>query len=312
MPRVFPSSLWRAASSAVGRPKGVRVGIAHARFFLPVVAGPVGEGEGRQRRPPLGVEHARRARAGCGPVRLPRPWWSTTRPSAAPSFGPPHGPATRGQAARNETEGGRMQAGSATPLRRRLLRSWCMSTWSRRTNTGSMCRSRPFHHRRYELIATGEVFARPRRGHGLLRRSREAFPDQRNEITVAPPRRRRGIVEFDLLGTHLGRVPRGARPRAGVPLRRWRAFLRVDDDRIRASASTSTRPRSRAADRRGRRPRMSVAVLLALATLGVVGDRSRPPLREARLHRRDQPARDYTYVLRRSCFCVPSGPGSRS
>jgi uncharacterized protein DUF6174 len=53
---------------------------------------------------------------------------------------------------------------------------------------------------------------------------------------------------------------------------------------------------------------MSVAVLLALATLGGAGDSEHAALREARQHWRAQRARDYSYVLRRSCFCVPSDP----
>ncbi len=61
-----------------------------------------------------------------------------------------------------------------------------------------------FAHPRYELMATGQVFD----GEDEVRRyyaaSREAFPDQRNEVHSLRYAEDAVVVEFDLLGTHLG------------------------------------------------------------------------------------------------------------
>jgi hypothetical protein len=50
-----------------------------------------------------------------------------------------------------------------------------------------------------------------------------------------------------------------------------------------------------------------VAILAALS-LGGAGDSEQVTLRTARQHWRDQRARDYSYVVRRSCFCPAVGP----
>ena len=61
-----------------------------------------------------------------------------------------------------------------------------------------------FDHPRYELVATGQVFD----GEAEVRRyyasSRATFPDQRNEIHAIHHGDDAVVVEFDLLGTHLG------------------------------------------------------------------------------------------------------------
>jgi steroid delta-isomerase-like uncharacterized protein len=61
-----------------------------------------------------------------------------------------------------------------------------------------------FHHPRYELVATGEVYD----GEGEVARyyeeSRAAFPDQRNELIELHHADDAVIVEFELQGTHLG------------------------------------------------------------------------------------------------------------
>ena len=68
-----------------------------------------------------------------------------------------------------------------------------------------------FDHPRYELIATGEVFDGPEEVSEYYRRTRSAFPDQRNENTVFHHADDAVIVEFDLLGTHEGEL-RGIEP----------------------------------------------------------------------------------------------------
>ena len=68
-----------------------------------------------------------------------------------------------------------------------------------------------FDHPRYELVPTGEVFDGAEEVTEYYRRSREAFPDQRNENTVLHPADDAVIAEFDLLGTHEGEL-RGIAP----------------------------------------------------------------------------------------------------
>jgi steroid delta-isomerase-like uncharacterized protein len=67
-----------------------------------------------------------------------------------------------------------------------------------------------FAHPRYELVATGEVFDGPDEVRGYYATSRAAFPDQRNEVREIHRADDAIIVEFDLMGTHLG-------PLRGVP-----------------------------------------------------------------------------------------------
>jgi steroid delta-isomerase-like uncharacterized protein len=90
-----------------------------------------------------------------------------------------------------------------------------------------------FDHPRYELIATGEVFDGPEEVSEYYRRSREAFPDQRNENTVFHHADDAVIVEFDLLGTHEGEL-RGIAPTGRSFRCRMCAFFlfEPDGDRI--------------------------------------------------------------------------------
>ena len=57
---------------------------------------------------------------------------------------------------------------------------------------------------RYELIATGEVFQGRAEVAHYYAASRTAFPDQRNEVHALRHLDDGILVEFDLLGTHLG------------------------------------------------------------------------------------------------------------
>jgi steroid delta-isomerase-like uncharacterized protein len=84
-----------------------------------------------------------------------------------------------------------------------------------------------FTHPRYELIATGEVFD----GHDEVARyfaaSREAFPDQRNELLALHHADDAVIVEFDLLGTNTGSL-RGLPPTGREHRTRMTAFFFFD------------------------------------------------------------------------------------
>jgi steroid delta-isomerase-like uncharacterized protein len=88
-----------------------------------------------------------------------------------------------------------------------------------------------FSHPRYEIIPTGEVYD----GEAQVRRyyatSRAAFPDQRNELIALHHIDDGVVVEFDLLGTHLG--PLRALPPTGRQFRcRMTAFFIFEDERI--------------------------------------------------------------------------------
>jgi len=63
-----------------------------------------------------------------------------------------------------------------------------------------------FAHPRYELIGTDTVHDGPDEVARYYRQSREAFPDQRNEIISLRHADDAVIVEFWLLGTHKGRL----------------------------------------------------------------------------------------------------------
>ncbi|MCW3017535.1 MAG: hypothetical protein JWO02_4627 [Solirubrobacterales bacterium] len=61
-----------------------------------------------------------------------------------------------------------------------------------------------FGHPRYEIIPTGDVFDGADEVMRYFAESRTAFPDQRNELVELHHADESIIVEFDLLGTHLG------------------------------------------------------------------------------------------------------------
>jgi steroid delta-isomerase-like uncharacterized protein len=65
-----------------------------------------------------------------------------------------------------------------------------------------------FAHPRYELVATGRVFDGEEEVRRYYEASRTAFPDQRNEVVATHHADDAVIVEFDLLGTHQGRMGR--------------------------------------------------------------------------------------------------------
>jgi steroid delta-isomerase-like uncharacterized protein len=88
-----------------------------------------------------------------------------------------------------------------------------------------------FEHPRYELIATGDVYDGEQEVLGYFAESRAAFPDQRNELIALHHAEDAVIVEFDLLGTHLG--PLRSLPATGRAFRcRMSAFFIFDGERI--------------------------------------------------------------------------------
>ncbi len=61
-----------------------------------------------------------------------------------------------------------------------------------------------FSHPRYEIVPTGDVFDGEARVQQYFAETRAAFPDQRNELIALHHGDDAIVVEFDLLGTHLG------------------------------------------------------------------------------------------------------------
>ena len=88
-----------------------------------------------------------------------------------------------------------------------------------------------FAHPRYELIGTGDVDDGQEEFCRYYRQSRTAFPDQRNEIHAMHHAEDAIIVEFELLGTHLGPL-RGMPPTGRAFRTRMCAFFLFEGDRI--------------------------------------------------------------------------------
>jgi len=86
-----------------------------------------------------------------------------------------------------------------------------------------------FDHPRYELVPTGDVFDGEQEVRGYFTESRTAFPDQRNELVALHHADDAVIVEFDVLGTHLG--PLRSLPPTGREFRcRMSAHFLFDGD----------------------------------------------------------------------------------
>jgi len=88
-----------------------------------------------------------------------------------------------------------------------------------------------FEHPRYELIATGQVHDGEDEVRAYFAASRGAFPDQRNELVAMHHADDGVIVEFDLLGTHLGPLM-GIEPTGKEFRCRMAAFFLFDEDRL--------------------------------------------------------------------------------
>jgi steroid delta-isomerase-like uncharacterized protein len=88
-----------------------------------------------------------------------------------------------------------------------------------------------FAHPRYEIIPTGDVFDGEQDVRRYYAESRAAFPDQRNELIALHHTDDGVVVEFDLLGSHLGRL-RSLAPTGRAFRCRMTAFFIFDDERI--------------------------------------------------------------------------------
>jgi steroid delta-isomerase-like uncharacterized protein len=88
-----------------------------------------------------------------------------------------------------------------------------------------------FAHPRYEIVATGDVYDGEAEVRKYFAETRTAFPDQRNELISLRHAEDAVIVEFDLLGTHLG--PLRSLPPTGRSFRcRMTAFFLFEGERI--------------------------------------------------------------------------------
>jgi steroid delta-isomerase-like uncharacterized protein len=88
-----------------------------------------------------------------------------------------------------------------------------------------------FAHPRYEIVPTDEVYDGESEVRRYFAETRAAFPDQRNELIALHHADDAVIVEFDLLGTHLG--PLRGIPATGRSFRtRMTAFFIVAGERI--------------------------------------------------------------------------------
>jgi len=88
-----------------------------------------------------------------------------------------------------------------------------------------------FSHPRYEIIPTGDVYDGETAVRAYFTETRRAFPDQRNELISLRHADDAVIVEFDLLGTHLG--PLRSLPPTGRSFRaRMTAFFIFGGERI--------------------------------------------------------------------------------
>ena len=88
-----------------------------------------------------------------------------------------------------------------------------------------------FEHPRYEIIPTGDVYDGEAHVRRYYEETRAAFPDQRNELIALHHADDAVIVEFDLLGTHLGPL-RGVPPTGRDFRTRMTAFFFFDGERI--------------------------------------------------------------------------------
>ena len=88
-----------------------------------------------------------------------------------------------------------------------------------------------FAHPRYEIIPTGDVFDGEQEVRRYYAETRVAFPDQRNELIALYHTDDGVVVEFDLLGTHLGRL-RSLAPTGRAFRCRMTAFFIFDGERI--------------------------------------------------------------------------------
>jgi steroid delta-isomerase-like uncharacterized protein len=88
-----------------------------------------------------------------------------------------------------------------------------------------------FHHPRYEIVPTGDVYDGEAEVRAYFDETRRAFPDQRNRLVRLHHADDAVIVEFDLMGTHRG--PFRALPATGRSFTcRTLAIFEFEDDRL--------------------------------------------------------------------------------
>ncbi len=88
-----------------------------------------------------------------------------------------------------------------------------------------------FHHPRYEIVPTGDVFDGEAEVNAYFEETRRAFPDQRNELIALHHADDAVIVEFWLRGTHSG--PLRSLPPTGRAFEcRTLAIFVFDGDRL--------------------------------------------------------------------------------
>jgi len=88
-----------------------------------------------------------------------------------------------------------------------------------------------FHHPRYEIVPTGDVYDGPEEVARYFAESRAAFPDQRNRLIALHHADDAVVAEFELLGTHEGHF-RGVPPTGRAFECRCVALFLFDDDRL--------------------------------------------------------------------------------
>ena len=88
-----------------------------------------------------------------------------------------------------------------------------------------------FHHPRYEIVPTGDVHDGENAVAAYFKETRQAFPDQRNELIALYHADDAVIVEFDLKGTHKGSF-RGLPPTDKAFTCRTLALFLFEEDRL--------------------------------------------------------------------------------
>src|SRR5881396_3907480 len=88
-----------------------------------------------------------------------------------------------------------------------------------------------FHHPRYELVGTGDVYDGEEEVARYFEETRTAFPDQRNELIALHHADDAVIVEANLYGTHEGPF-RGLPPTGRRFEARICALFLFDEDRL--------------------------------------------------------------------------------
>jgi len=88
-----------------------------------------------------------------------------------------------------------------------------------------------FHHPRYEIVPTGDVYDGEEEVTAYFAETRRAFPDQRNRLLTLHHADDAVIVEFDLMGTHDGTF-RGLPPTGRAFTCRTLAIFMFEEDRL--------------------------------------------------------------------------------